>query len=178
MPHRGRRPSGAGLHEAATLAHEYKPLGKIHENIALQTEFARKVFEIAVQGAQESASTARQSTTEAVKIIQDRVKESFEDIRASVRPALLARPDHVEGAGKAECRSHPWVPRKRKHGGRTTGEIGKPRKPNRRRYLPSFRGNDSPLAGLKPEEVEARRRSMQVRRVGSMGELRLDIATC
>ena len=76
----------AGLREAATLAREYKPLGKIHENIALQTEFARKMFEIAVQGAQESASTARQSTTEAVKIIQDRVKESFEEIRASARP--------------------------------------------------------------------------------------------
>jgi len=59
---------------------------KIHENIALQTEFARKMFEIAVQGAQESASTARQSTTEAVKIIQARVKESFEEIRASARP--------------------------------------------------------------------------------------------
>ena len=76
----------AGLREAATLAREYKPLGKIHENIALQTEFARKMFEIAVQGAQESASTARQSTTEAVKIIQDRVKESFEEIRAGARP--------------------------------------------------------------------------------------------
>ena len=75
----------AGL-PAATLAREYKPLGKVHENLALQTEFARKVFEIAVQGAQESASTARQSTTEAVKIIQDRVKESFEEIRAGVRP--------------------------------------------------------------------------------------------
>jgi phasin family protein len=76
----------AGLREAATLAREYKPLGKVHENIALQTEFARKVFEIAVRGAQESASTARQSTTESVKIIQDRVKESFEEIRAGVRP--------------------------------------------------------------------------------------------
>jgi phasin family protein len=76
----------AGLREAATLAREYKPLGKVHENIALQTEFARKVFEIAVRGTQESASTARQSTTEAVKIIQDRVKESFEEIRAGVRP--------------------------------------------------------------------------------------------
>jgi phasin family protein len=76
----------AGLREAATFAREYKPLGKVHENIALQTEFARKVFEIAVQGAQESASTARQSTTEGVKIIQDRMKESLEEIRASVRP--------------------------------------------------------------------------------------------
>jgi phasin family protein len=75
----------AGLREAATLAREYKPL-KVQENLALQTEFARKVFEITVSGAQDSASTARQSTTEAVKIIQDRVKESFEEFRASVRP--------------------------------------------------------------------------------------------
>ena len=74
----------AGLQEAATLAREYKPLGKVHANLALQTEFARKVFEIAVKGAQDSATTARQSTTDAVKIIQDRMKESFEEIRASV----------------------------------------------------------------------------------------------
>ncbi len=40
----------AGLREAATLAREYKPLGKVHENLALQTEFARKVFDIAVEG--------------------------------------------------------------------------------------------------------------------------------
>jgi phasin family protein len=76
----------AGLREAAKLAREYKLLGKVHENIATQTEFARKVFEITVQGAQENASTARQSTTEAVKIIQDRLKESLEEVRASVRP--------------------------------------------------------------------------------------------
>jgi hypothetical protein len=44
------------------------------------------VFEIEIKGAQESATTARQSTTEAVKIIQDRIKESFEEVRASVRP--------------------------------------------------------------------------------------------
>ena len=76
----------AGFREASTLEREYKPLGKIHENLALQTEFARKVFDIAVKGAQDTASTARQSTTEAVKIIQDRMKENFEEFRASVRP--------------------------------------------------------------------------------------------
>ena len=76
----------AGLREASTLAREYKPLGKGQENLALQTEFARKMFDIAVKGAQDSASTARQSTSDAVKIIQDRMKESFEEFRASVRP--------------------------------------------------------------------------------------------
>jgi phasin family protein len=76
----------ARLREAAALAREYKPLGGIQDNVALQTEFARKVFEITVQGARDSASTARQSTAEAVKIIQDRVKESLDEIRNSVRP--------------------------------------------------------------------------------------------
>jgi phasin family protein len=75
----------AGLREAVTLAREYKPLGKVQENLALQTEFAKKMSEIAVPGAQESVTTARQSTTEAVKIIQDRMKDSLEEIRASVR---------------------------------------------------------------------------------------------
>jgi phasin family protein len=56
----------------------------VQENIALQTEFARKAFEIAVKGAQESATTARQSGTDAVKIIQDRMKESLEEVRASI----------------------------------------------------------------------------------------------
>ena len=74
----------AGLREAANLARGYQPLGKIQDNLAVQTEFARKVFEIAVKGAQESATTAKQSTSEAAKIVQDRLKESFEEIRASI----------------------------------------------------------------------------------------------
>ena len=74
----------AGLREATSLAREYKPLGKVEENLALQSEFARRVFDIAVKGAQDSTATARQSTTEAVKIIQDRMKESFEEFRDSV----------------------------------------------------------------------------------------------
>lgn len=76
----------AGLREAVTLAREYKPLGKVQENLALQAEFASKALEIAVRGAQESAATAKQSATEAAKIIQDRIKESFEEMRASMRP--------------------------------------------------------------------------------------------
>jgi phasin family protein len=73
----------AGLQEATKLARGYQPLGKLQDNLALQTEFAKKVFEIAVKGAQESATTARQSTSEAVKIIQDRLKESFDEMRSS-----------------------------------------------------------------------------------------------
>jgi hypothetical protein len=36
----------------------------------------------------------------------------------------LDLPRRNEGAGKAGCRLHPWVPCNKKHGGRTTGETG------------------------------------------------------
>jgi hypothetical protein len=32
--------------------------------------------------------------------------------------------ERTEGAGKAGCRLHPWVPCNKKHGGRTTGSTG------------------------------------------------------
>jgi phasin family protein len=85
VAHKQREVLEAGLREAATLAREYKPLGKVPDNLALQTEFAKKMLEIAVKGAQESATTARQSTTEAVKIIRDRMTKSVEEINASIR---------------------------------------------------------------------------------------------
>jgi phasin family protein len=80
----------AGLQEATKLARGYQPLGKLQDNLALQTEFAKKVFEIAVKGAQDSATAARQSTGEAVKIIQDRLKESFDEIQSSVNRSKSA----------------------------------------------------------------------------------------
>jgi phasin family protein len=74
----------AGLREATTLAREYHPMGSAQEILAKQTEFVKKVFDIAVQGAREQAEVSRQSTSEAVKIIQDRMKASLEEMRGSV----------------------------------------------------------------------------------------------
>jgi phasin family protein len=70
----------AGLREATAFARENQ--AQINANIAQQTEFARRMFGIAVTGAQETAASARRSGTDAVKIVQDRVKESLEGIRA------------------------------------------------------------------------------------------------
>ena len=77
----------AGLREAQAFARDYKPLGAPQDNFARQTEFVRKVFEVSVQGARDAAETSRQSTAEAVKIIQDRMKASLEEVRGSVRRA-------------------------------------------------------------------------------------------
>lgn len=41
----------AGLREATTLVRGYQPLGDAKETLAKQTEFAKKLFELAVQGA-------------------------------------------------------------------------------------------------------------------------------
>jgi phasin family protein len=74
----------AGLREASELARSYQPLGEPQQILAKQTEFAKKVFDIALRGAQDSAQLTRQSTSEAVKIIQERMKESLEEIRGSM----------------------------------------------------------------------------------------------
>jgi phasin family protein len=71
----------ASLREALALVQNFQPLNNPQEILARQTEFARKVFDITLQGAQSTAEMARQSTTEAVKVIQDRIKHSFEEIR-------------------------------------------------------------------------------------------------
>lgn len=75
----------AGLREASTLARSYQPMGSPQEILAKQTEFVKKVFDIAVQGAKDSAELSRQSTGEAAKIIQERMKASLEEMRGSVK---------------------------------------------------------------------------------------------
>ena len=83
----------AGLREATAVARSYKPLGNPPEILAKQTEFAKKVFDTAVQGARESAEASLQSTAEAVKIIQERMKANLEELRSSVSR-------HAEGSDK------------------------------------------------------------------------------
>jgi phasin family protein len=78
MAQKQREVMEAGLREASALAQELRTHGD--QNIARQTEFAKKVFDIAVQGAQETTQFTRMSTGDAVKILQDRMRESYEEI--------------------------------------------------------------------------------------------------
>jgi phasin family protein len=84
-----------GLREAQALARDIKPLGSAQENLAKQKEFARKVFDISLQGAREAAETSKQSAAMQVKIVKGRVKASLDEIRGSVasRDAGAAAPD-------------------------------------------------------------------------------------
>ena len=88
----------ASLREASALARGYQPMGNAQEILAKQTEFVKKVFDISVQGARDSAELATQSTGEAVKIIQERMKASLEEIRGSVsRQSGQARSETPKG---------------------------------------------------------------------------------
>jgi phasin family protein len=80
----------AGLREASALARDYQPVGNAQEILAKQTEFVKKVFDIAVRGARDSAELSRQSTTDAVKIIQGRMKASLEEMRGISRQSAQA----------------------------------------------------------------------------------------
>jgi phasin family protein len=79
MAQKQREVLEAGLREAQALARDLKPLSNAQENLAKQMEFARKVFDISLQGAREAAEKSKQSTAEAVKIVQERVKASLEE---------------------------------------------------------------------------------------------------
>jgi phasin family protein len=74
----------AGLREASALAQEFK--AQNDQNLARQTEFAKKVFDIAIQGAQETAQLTRMSTGDAARILQDRMREGLEEIRGQEKP--------------------------------------------------------------------------------------------
>ena len=86
MAQKQREVVEAGLREASALAQELKEHGD--ENLARQTEFTKKVFDIAVRGAQDTAQLTRMSTGDAVKILQDRMREGLEEIhrQAGAKP--------------------------------------------------------------------------------------------
>ncbi|MGX5803447.1 phasin family protein [Bradyrhizobium sp. Arg314] len=87
----------AGLREATALARAFQPLGSPQETLSRQTEFARKVFDIAVEGTKETAQMTRQSTADAVKIIKDRLKDNLEEIRGSVSRSAAAEKNAKPG---------------------------------------------------------------------------------
>ena len=74
--------------DVTAMVQEYKPGGSPQEIMAKQTEFAKKAMEAAITNTRDIAELVQKSTTEAFKIVQDRMKESYEEIRTSVEKKL------------------------------------------------------------------------------------------
>jgi phasin family protein len=74
----------AAMKDMAEMAQAYKPGGSPQDVMAKQTEFAKKAMEAAIANTRDIAELVQKSSTEALKIVQDRMKESYEEIRATV----------------------------------------------------------------------------------------------
>ena len=74
----------AAVKDVTEMAQSYKPGGNPQEVMAKQTEFAKKAMEAAIANTKDIAELVQKSSTEAFKIVQDRMKESYEEIRTSI----------------------------------------------------------------------------------------------
>ncbi|NQW54581.1 MAG: TIGR01841 family phasin [Rhodospirillales bacterium] len=74
----------AAMRDMAEMAQSYKPGGNPQEVMAKQAEFAKKAMEAAIANTKDIAELVQKSSTEAFKIVQERMKESYEQIRTTV----------------------------------------------------------------------------------------------
>lgn len=71
----------AAVRDIQEAAKSFKVPGSAQEMMAAQTEFAKKAMEAAVKNTRDMAELVQKSNQDAVRIIQDRMKESYEEIR-------------------------------------------------------------------------------------------------
>jgi phasin family protein len=74
----------AGLRELAGIARDYRPLAAGVDLAEKRVEFAKKVLAAIAKNARDVNDIANQSTKEASRIFQDRLKASIDEIKASV----------------------------------------------------------------------------------------------
>ena len=74
----------AAVKDVTAMVQEYKPGGSPQEIMAKQAEFAKKAMEAAIANTRDIAELVQKSSAEAFKIVQDRMKESYEEIRTTV----------------------------------------------------------------------------------------------
>ena len=81
----------AGIRELAATARDYRPLAAEADLAEKRVEFAKKVFDAIAKNARDVNDIANQSTKEASRIFQDRLKTSIDDIKASVGKSEKSR---------------------------------------------------------------------------------------
>jgi phasin family protein len=74
--------------DVTAMVQAYKPGGSPQEIMAKQAEFAKKAMEAAIANTRDIAELVQKSSAEAFRIVQDRMKESYEEIRNNVEKKL------------------------------------------------------------------------------------------
>ena len=78
----------AAVKDVTAMVQEHKPGGSPQDIMAKQAEFAKKAMEAAIANTRDIAELVQNSTAEAFKIVQDRMKESYEEIRTTVEKKM------------------------------------------------------------------------------------------
>ncbi|MFI5001485.1 MAG: phasin family protein [Reyranellales bacterium] len=74
----------AAVKDITAMVQDYKPTGSPQEIFAKQAEFAKKTMEAAIANTRDLAELAQKSGADALKVIHERMHESYEEIRASL----------------------------------------------------------------------------------------------
>jgi phasin family protein len=70
--------------EAQQLIADFKPGGSAQEIAAKQAELAKRMFEATINNTRDVAELVQKSSSEAPRIILDRMRESFAEARAAI----------------------------------------------------------------------------------------------
>jgi phasin family protein len=74
----------AAMKDVTEHVQAYTPSGDPKDAMAKQAEFAKKAMEAAITNTRDIAALVQKSGAEAFKIVQDRMKESYEEIRSGI----------------------------------------------------------------------------------------------
>ena len=74
----------ATVKDITEMAKDFKPTGSPQDILTKQTEFAKKAMEAAIANTRDIAELAQKSGSEAITIIQGRMKESYEEIKSTL----------------------------------------------------------------------------------------------
>ena len=72
------------MKEIADIARDYRPGGSPQDIFTKQAEFGKKAMEAAIANTRDIAELVQKSGTDALKIIQERMQESYEEIRGTL----------------------------------------------------------------------------------------------
>jgi phasin family protein len=72
------------MKDIGEMVKEYRPTGSPQEMFAKQTDLARKTMEAAIANTRDIAELVQKSGSEALKIINERMQESYEEIRTGM----------------------------------------------------------------------------------------------
>jgi phasin family protein len=70
--------------DVTAMVQDYKPGGSPQDMMAKQAEFTKKAMEAAITNTRDIAELVQKSTGEAFRIVQDRMKESYEEIKSGL----------------------------------------------------------------------------------------------